>query len=84
MITATITKIQEKESYSRYKGIYYLVYFKDNSNNKMCYTYIYPKMRNFVRWKNILKEGIVLTGLEIYKGRLINADSRFTVVEKEK
>jgi len=62
MTTATITRIQEKESTSRYKGNYYVVYFK-SSEGKFCYSYIYPKMQNFKRWSKVLTKGITLTGL---------------------
>lgn len=74
---AKITKIQKKPS--RYGGFFYHVFFSDG--DKSYYSYIYPKMRNFARWKKVLEEGIVLTGLKVMENRLVDADSRFTVVE---
>ncbi len=76
MITAKITKIIKKMS--RLGGYYYHIFFK-GENGKSYFTYIYPKMMNYNRWKKVLKEGIVLSNLRLLKGKinLINADSNF-------
>jgi len=76
----TIIKITKQPS--RYGNFYYLVCFK-SLEGKSYISYIYEKMRNFNRWKKVLKEGITLKGLKLVKGKekLINADSRFTVLK---
>ena len=79
MITAKIIKI--KLFKSRYGGDCYLVCFKSDKD-KSYNSYIYPKMRNWVRWKKVLKVGIILSGLKLKDKTLINADSKFKV-EKE-
>lgn len=78
---ATIIKIEKKSS--RYGGFFYYAFFK-GKDNKSYYTCLYPKMRNFSRWKKILEEGIKLSNLKLVKGKknLINADSRFKVIEE--
>lgn len=73
-IQAEITKI---DSYnSKYGGQFYYVFFKDKKKRswKTC---IYPKMRNFKRWKPFLKKGTWLNNLTVkdIKKRLIDADS---------
>ena len=77
---ATIIKITKKPS--RYGGFYYLLCFK-NLEGKSYISYIYEKMRNFSRWKKVLKEGITLKGLKLVRGKnkLIDADSRFVVLK---
>jgi len=81
MITATIIKIQKKPS--RYGDKFYLVCFKDLEGNSYI-SYLYPKMRNFSRWKKVLSVGSVLSGLHTIKGRknIIDADSRFVEVKQ--
>ncbi len=78
---ATIIKITKKSS--RYGGFYYLLCFK-NLKVKSYISYIYEKMRNFSRWKKVLKEGITLKGLKLVRGKnkLIDADSRFKIIEE--
>ena len=80
MITAEIIKIQKRAS--RYGGFFFLVCFKDLEGNSYI-SYIYPKMRNYNRWKKVLSTGTTLSGLRTVKGRrnIIDADSRFTKVE---
>lgn len=81
MITAQITSIKKKISHLG--GFYYHVFFK-GENGRDYFTYIYPKMMNFKRWKKVLKEGIVLSDFKLLKGRknLINADSNFKIVKE--
>lgn len=76
---AKIIKIQKKAS--RYGGFFYHVFFKGGGQSY--FSYIYPKMRNFARWKKVLKVGFMLSGLRVMdkNKRLIDADSRFSVVE---
>ena len=69
---ATIVRI--KPFTSHYGGLCYLVCFK-GSDKRTYNTYVYPKMRNYKKWKPYLKEGITLIGLNIKKDRLIDADS---------
>jgi hypothetical protein len=71
-MTATIISIQRK--LSQYGGYYFLVSFK-GENGRSYYTYIYPRMRNYNKWKPLLKEGITLTGLNLKSKNLIDADS---------
>ena len=80
MITAKITSI--KKRLSRLGGYYYQVFFKDDKG-KTYFTYSYPKMRNYFRWKKVLKEGIVLSNLKLLNGKknIINADSNFKIEE---
>jgi hypothetical protein len=67
-------KIDEKPS--RYGGRFFYVFFK-GEDGKQYYTCLYPKCRNFPRWKKVMKEGIILENLNIKdaKTRLIDADS---------
>ena len=68
---------------SRYGGHFYYV-FLEMVTGKACYSCVYPRMRNFKRWKNLLREGVVLKGLKLVKGKnkLIDADSMITEVEE--
>jgi len=81
-MTAKIIKIQKKSS--RYGGHFFYAFFK-GLDGKSYYTCLYPKMRNFSRWKKVLDVGITLTGLKkvIGKDNLLDADSRFKVVEED-
>lgn len=67
---------------SRWGGDCYLVKFRD-IRNKEYISYIYPKKKNFTRWKKVLKEGIVLDNLTMLKGKkkYINADCNFKEVK---
>lgn len=69
---ATIISIQRK--LSQYGGYYFLVSFK-GEDGKSYISYIYPRLRNYNRWKPLLKEGITLTNLNIVKKNIIDADS---------
>lgn len=73
----TITKITEK--ISKFKGVFYRTEFIDSSN-RIYYTCLDPRKKNFIRWKRILKVGTMLKGLKVVSGKLINADSRFEVI----
>lgn len=77
---ATITKLEKKPS--RYGGFFYYCFMKGD-NGKSYYTCLYPKMRNFHRWKKVMKVGITLSNLKLVKNKknLINADSKFEIVE---
>lgn len=78
---ATIIKIETKPS--RYGGKMKVVFFKGNDGNSY-YTYVYERMRNYKRWKKVLKEGVVLKNLNKLKSNknIIDADSRFKLVEE--
>jgi len=76
---AKIIKI--KRFTSHHGGLCYLVCFKGD-NGRAYRTYIYPKMRNYKNWKNLLKEGIKLQGLNIIKNGLIDADSPVKRIKK--
>jgi hypothetical protein len=80
-MTAKIIEIQQRPS--KWGGIFYHVLFKD-ANGKNFYTYVYPRMRNFSRWKKVLNKGINLTDLKLManKNNLIDADSNFKVKEQ--
>ena len=80
-MTAEIIKISRKRS--RYGGFFWLVCFK-SLTGKSFITYIYEKMRNFSRWKKILNVGVTLSNLKLVRGKdkLVDADSRFVVVEE--
>jgi len=80
-MTAEIIKINKRPS--RYGGYFFLACFKD-LEGKSYISYLYPKMRNFSRWKKVLNVGTMLSGLKTVKGRknMIDADSRFQVVEE--
>lgn len=80
---ATITKIQKKSS--RYGGHFFYVFFRSIDGKKSYYSCLYPKMRNFARWKLVMDIGTTLTNLKLVKGKpkLIDADSKFVIVEEE-
>ena len=77
---ATLTKLEKRPS--RYGGHFYYAFFK-TSNGKSVYTCLYPKLRNWNRWKKVLKNGTVFSNLKLVKGKknLINADSKFKVIK---
>ena len=75
---AKIVKIEKKSS--RYGGHFFYAFFK-TKEEKSYYTCLYPKMRNFKKWQPFMKKGKTLKGLEILKGRLINADSKIEEVK---
>ena len=80
-MTAELIKINKRPS--RYGGYFYLVCFK-GLDGKSYISYIYPKMRNYSRWKKVLDTGITLSGLRLVRGKknLIDADSRFSIVSE--
>jgi hypothetical protein len=80
---AKITKINIINS--KMGGKCYCVNFKDDSN-KFYISYIYPRCRNFTRWKKVLDVGTVLSNLKLWKANrnIIDADSKFVVVEVKK
>ena len=78
---ATLIKLQKKKSI--YGGYFYYAFFKDE-DGRSYYTCLYPKMRNYVRWKKVLNIGTTFSNLRLVVGKtkLIDADSRFKVVEE--
>ena len=74
---AQITRITP--TLSKYGGKFYYVFFKDD-NGKSFKTCLYPTMRNFLRWKTVMKVGAVLTNLSIKEKNLIDADSWFNFI----
>ena len=74
---AQITSIKPTES--KYGGKFYYVFFKDvyGKSYKTC---LYPNMRNFQRWRTVLKVGSVLTHLSLKQKGMIDADSFFNFV----
>lgn len=81
IMTAEIIKINKRPS--KWGGSFFYVFFK-GLDGKSYYSCIYPKMRNYARWKKVLDTGVTLSGLRLVKGRknLIDADSRFQIVEE--
>jgi len=69
---------------SKMGGKCYCVGFKDDSKN-FYISYIYPRCRNFARWKKVLDVGTVLSNLKLWKPNrnIIDADSKFVVVENK-
>ncbi len=79
----TIMEIKKKPS--RYGGHFFYVYFK-SQKGKDYYSCIFPKLRNYQRWKKVLRVGVTLKELRLVVGKtkLIDADSRFKTLTKEK
>ena len=71
-MTATIISIQRK--LSQYGGYFFLVCLK-GADGRSYMTYVYPKKRNYKRWKPLLEEGITLVNLNVKSKNLIDADS---------
>ena len=69
---------------SRNGGKVYTVLFKDDTGKNFI-SYIYPKCRNFARWKHVLDVGTVLSNLKLWRKdrNIIDADSKFVKVEKK-
>lgn len=76
---AKIIKI--KPFTSKWGGLCYLVCFKGN-DGKAYRSYIYTKLRNYKNWKNLLKEGTKLEGLNVIKNNLVDADSPVKRIKK--
>tara|TARA_R110000751_G_scaffold82206_2_gene165494 strand:- start:272 stop:583 length:312 start_codon:yes stop_codon:yes gene_type:complete len=74
---AQITSFKTQQS--KYGQTFYYVFFKDE-NGKSFRSCIYVNMRNFEKWKSILKSGMVLDNLRLKQKGLIDADSNFNVV----
>ncbi len=77
----TLIKLQKKAS--RHGGHFFYAFFKGDDKNSY-YTCLYPKMRNYARWKKVLTIGNMFTNLKKVKGnsKLLDADSRFNLVEE--
>ncbi len=79
---AELVKIEKKPS--RYGGYFFYAFFKGVEDGKPYYTCLFPKMRNFSRWKKVMKTGLIFSELRLVKGKgnLIDADSRFKTVKE--
>lgn len=79
----TIASIKKKRS--RYGGWYYHISFKSIDGKKNYFSYIYEKMKNFHRWKKVMDVNTTLSNLKLVKGKdkLVDADSRFVLVENK-
>ncbi len=81
---AKLVKIEKKAS--RFGGYFYYVFFREVKTKKSYYSCIFPRLRNWSRWKKVMKVGLIFTGLKLVKKakkpNLIDADSRFKIVEK--
>jgi len=78
----TIMDIKKKSS--RYGGHFFYVYFKSQKGEDY-YSCLYPKMRNYQRWKKVLRIGVTLKNLKLVIGKkkLIDADSKFKTLTEE-
>ena len=72
-VRGTITKIHPKK-YSRNGGAFIRVEFR-LADGSWAKTDLVPDFRNFQRWKEILKFGADLDGLELKSKHEVNADS---------
>ena len=81
---AKLIKLEKRPS--RFSGVFYYAFFKEVNTGKSYYTCLYPKMRNFKRWKKVMTIGLTFKGLRLVKKtnkkNLIDADSRFKIVEE--
>lgn len=59
---------------------YSKLYFEDE-NDRVFYSYAVEANRNYKRWKPVIDAGtgVKVSGLQIYKGAVIDADSPVTV-----
>jgi hypothetical protein len=76
----TATGFQQEKSH--YGGEVFVVFFK-TEEGKSARTWLYPKNRNFQRWRPVLdllsrKQEAILDGVRFVGCRLIDADSMFT------
>ena len=78
---ATLMKLEKRPS--RYGGHFFYAFFK-TSDGQSVYTCLYERMRNYKRWKKVLKVGTVFSKLRLVKGKknLVDADSKFQIVEE--
>ena len=74
---AQITSFKQQQS--KYGDTFFYVFFKDQ-NGKSFRSCIYQNMRNFAKWKNVLKNGMVLDNLTLKDKGLIDADSQFHII----
>lgn len=74
---AQITSFKSQKS--KYGDTFFYVFFKDQ-NGKSFRSCIYENMRNFAKWKRILKPGMVLDNLSLKSKGLIDADSQFQII----
>mgnify|MGYP003148105006 CR=1 FL=1 len=58
-------------------GTYSKLYFEDK-HDRVFYSYAVENNNNYRRWKPIIEAGVgtVVKGMKLYKGALIDADSR--------
>lgn len=94
MITAIIVGKPKRED-SKWGGYFYRVCFKDiipdeNSKLKSYTTNVFPKCRNYARWKKIIDMGeraigLELTNLSLWRNskNIIDADSKYVINKKE-
>ena len=84
-MVATLIKIEKKPS--RFGGHFFYVFFKEVNTGKSYYSCIFPRMRNYKRWRKVMTVGLIFKGLKLLKKgnkpNLIDADSRFVVIENE-
>ena len=80
-MVATLIKLQKKRS--KYGGYFYYAFFK-GEDSRSYYTCLYPKMRNYSRWKKVLNIGTTFSNLRLVrdKTKLVDADSKFQVMEE--
>lgn len=81
---ATLIKIEKRPS--RYGNYFYYAFFKEVNTGKSYYTCLFPRMRNYKRWRKVMTVGLIFEGLKLLKKgnrpNLIDADSKFKIVEK--
>ena len=81
---AKLIKLEKK--ISRFGGYFHYAFFKEVNTGKSYYTCLFPRMRNFKRWKKVMTVGLTYKGLRLLKKgnkpNLIDADSRFKIVEE--
>lgn len=68
-----ILKVQAQKSRYTQKDVF-AVFFKGD-DGKSYKTWLDPANGNFRRWEPLMKEDMIITGLKIKSGRLIDADS---------
>lgn len=78
---ARLIKIQASSS-QKTGGVAYLLCFK-GEDGKSYQSWVDSGYRNYQNWKHVMKDGAVLSNLNIKKANIIDADSR-PVLIKEK
>lgn len=80
---AKLIRVEKRPS--RYGGFFHYAFFK-GINGKSYYTCLFPRMRNYSRWKKVMIVGLTFKGLRLLKKgnkkNLIDADSRFSIIEE--